>query len=435
MYRQSRGDLMAAPSYQKLIEDLGYKTLPERAENLYTSWIQTDMLWHMSKDDLVWICKVLELNEIIQNTLIKAYKTIQQNEKLLSILSFLQYLIIIGAHPSDWLIKEAPHITHEDISESVFQLLTILSLIPVAKEDHIRRHISEEHMMFNLNHLKGYINPYYLKHQAVGIDNFGWTTYLASLGLIHLSSLHFMHHVYTDRFLFFRNHKTKEVIALAEKGISVREDGQFNGVNEYYNQKFITTFDEDDVSYKGYRMNPMGSISSRLVELQKNEYELILKSGDYVIDFHIPTKSDYTIDGFRQSLNQAKDFFKSHYPEYTYPAFWCVSWLYSPQITALIDKPSSNIIHIAKQGYRLPATPDAKSLYSFVFGTSEPDLSKIEAKTSLERSVIHHITSGYTINAGCFIYFFDDLNCFGETPYLKQLDIDIHQQLINKKRG
>lgn len=435
MYRQSRGDEMATPTYNQLIQRLGYKTLSDRVEKLYHSWLKTECLWRMSKDDLLWIFKTLELDEVTQNELSKAYDMIKQDENMSMIFSFLQYIIIIAAHPSDWLIKEAPHIQHQEVSESVFQLMTILSLIPVAKEDHHQRHIAEEHMMFNLNHLKGYIRNYYQKNHQVGIENFGWTTYLASLGLIHLSSLHFMHHIYTDRFIFFRNNTTQEVIALAEKDVSVRVDGQFNGINGYDAQALITTFDEDDLTYRGYKVNPMGSITDEMIVLDKSVYTMILKPGDFVIDFHIPTRSDYTIDGFRHSLNLAKDFFNTHYADYTYPAFWCVSWLYSPQITMIIDKPQSNITQIAKQGYRLPATPDVKSLYSFVFNTSEPDLENINPKTSLERNIIDYIHSGSTINAGCFIYFFNDLNQFGNSPYLNHSDVEKHHLKIQKKRG
>ncbi len=427
--------MMATPVYKTLIEDLGYENLPERTEHVYHDWVKSARIWYMSKDDLLWIIKILELDEHTQDVLLFTYETIVIEERLSLLLSFLQYVIIIGAHPSDWLIKEAPQIRHHNIKPSVFQLMTILSLIPVAKEDHERRNIPEEHMMFNLNHLKGYIKNYHQKNNEVGIENFGWTTYLASLGLIHLSSLHFMHHVYTDRFIFLKNHTTHEVIALAQKDISVRKDGQFNGVNGYIDQQFVTTYDEDASSYSGYRVNPMGSITSEYQEFDKNQYDIVLKPGDYVIDFHIPTGSDYTIEGFKYSLQLAKDFFQSHYADYSYAAFWCVSWLYSPQINMLIRKPNSHIVQIAQQGYRLPATPDARSIYSFVFGTSEPDFTRIVPKTTLQNQIIQHVTSGYTINAGCFIYFMDDLNHFGNLHYVNHVDIETHDVRIQKKRG
>jgi len=430
MYRQLRGKKMLAPTYQSLLSDLGYQTLPERVEKLYQSWLKTDRTWQMTDEEFIWIISTLQLDADTHQVLFEARSIILNDEKLVAVFSFLQYVFLIGAHPSNWLIQKAPQIIHPQVKVSVFQLMAVLSLTPIAKTDYESRNIDEEHMMFNLNHLKGYIRNYQEKNNDVGIENFGWATYLASLGLIHISSLHFMHHIYSDRFIFFRNYLSGEVVALAENNMSVRCDGQFDGINSFTKKSFTTSYIEDPLFYQGYRVNPMGSVSNELMNLSRSDYKLILKPGDYVIDFHIPTKSDYSIQGFKQSISLAKDFFQSHYPEYPYSAFWCVSWLYSPQITELIGNPKSHIIEIAKEGYRLPATPDAKSIYSFVFGNEKPQFETIVPKTSLEKSIINYVNEGFSINAGSWLYFLDDLDKFGQQVYIQREDELNHRQMI-----
>lgn len=425
---------MAAPSYSFMCQSLGYENLSNRVASLYDAWLKTDGIWQMEKDELIEIMRILDLDDIIKTVLMDAWDIFHADPLLSHLLSWMQYVLLIGAHPSDWLIPKAPIIHHDQVSSSVFQLMTILSLIPPARRDHQRRGIDEKHALFNLNHLKGYIKNYMIKHHEVGIENFGWTTYLASLGLIHLSALHFMHHVYHDRFYVFRHIKTDQQIVLASDHIRIRRDGQFDGVNSVNDEWFESCYHEDDHAYHGYRVNPMGSFTNEYLSLPKLEYKMVLKPGDAVIDFHIPTKGDYSIEGLKETFFMAKSFFQTHYPEYGYRFFWCTSWLYSPQITAILGE-HSRIVDVANQGYRLPATPGAQSLYAFVFGTDHPHFETFEPKTSLQRRVIDYVSSGHTINAGCWIYAIDDLHRFGHRPYLSNGDFSLHHDIITRSQS
>ncbi len=412
---------MAILNYQEMMKALGYIKPTQKHQLIYNEWEKEPIIWYFPKEDLDFIIHVLSLDEEEIEAVTQAYHVILDDASLYEMMSFIQAITIVKAHPSDWLANQAPKITHPILSTSVIQLMAILSLIPLAKKDYKERSIRDEHMMFNLNHLKGYIKNYRTKHQQVGIELYGWTTYLASLGLIHLGYLHFMHHQYNDPFIFYRHKLTSSVIAIAKEGLSVRNDGQFDGVNKVYDLRNITTLNIENNEIKAYPVHPKGFIQVDLMSIRLEDYECILKPGDVVIDFHIPTRSDYTIYGIKHSFEEAISFFQNHYKDFDYQAFWCTSWLYSPQIESLIAKDDSNILQVARQGYRLPATPGAESLYTFVFQTEHPDFKTIQPKTSLQSSVIDYIRSGYTINAGCYLYFIDDIDRFGQMPYQKDI--------------
>jgi len=410
---------MSASHYEQFIQALGYDKLSHRVEELFYAWQKTKMNYVMSNDDTCWIKTHLLLDEKLSHAFDEALLIIQSDVDLQKQLSFLQYVYMIGGHPSEWLITQAPHIKHDLMHTLTFQLMTVLSLIPLARQSFDYRKIEESHMLFNVRHLKGYIKLKDEEKGIYGIDNYGWTLYLASFGLIHLSTLHFMHHIYQDPFFFYRHQQTHEVIAVAKSGIHVRKDGQFNGVNGIDDSWFKTTFSESIQFVKGYLAHPTGVITNQLIELDLSVYTCILKPGDMVIDFHIPSKSDYQIEAFNSSLCQAIDFFKTHFSEYDYKAFWCVSWLYSPQLSQLIENPESRLLSVANQGYRLPATPGIESINTFVFGSDHPDYQTFSHKTSLQKAVMAYVKENRSINAGCWIYFIDDLNVFGQTPYIK----------------
>jgi hypothetical protein len=421
---------MAASHYEEFIQSLGYDKLSKRVEELFYAWDVTEKQYVMTKDDLDWIKKNLEFDGKLNDAFDQAMDIISHDHDLQEKLSFLQYVYMIGGHPSEWLITKAPEIHHDLMHTFTFQLIVVLSLIPLARNSFEERNIDEEHMLFNVRHLKGYIKLKDESKGIYGINLYGWALYLSSFGLIHLSTLHFMHHVYQDPFVFYREKTTRKVIAFAKANLNVRKDGQFNGVNGIDDLWFKTTFIETDHSVSGYVVNPMGLITNQMIDIDLSQYTCILKPGDMVIDFHIPSKSDYQVEAFKSSLLQAIDFFKQYFKEYDYKAFWCVSWLYSPQLPKLIKNPESRLLSISNQGYILPATPGIESLNTFVFGSDRPDYKTVTPKTSLQKSVIEYVNEKRSINAGCWIYMIDDVEQFGQTPYIEQNDRMIYDHIM-----
>ncbi|TVP85094.1 MAG: hypothetical protein EA375_05295 [Acholeplasmataceae bacterium] len=360
----------------------------------------------------------LELDARHRRVLLDARDAILRQPTIHALIKFLRHVIIGVAHPSHWLVKGAPLLKQGDVESSAFALMALLALVPASLETHRAKGIDPVHADFNLGHLKGYIKQHHDKHGTVGVENFGWCTYLASLGLIKLGCLQFMHHVFTDRFRLYRHRQNQALCAIAEAGVTVRTDGQFDGINGVSQPAFTTTLTCDERRCKGHRVNPCGSIEKETTTLDLKHWQLVIRKDDPVIDFHIPSKSAYGVDDIKQAFNLAKTFFNTHYPEYDYQAFWCVSWLYSPQLPWFIRKPTSNILNIARQGYVLPATPGQESLFTFVFQHASPDLDKHEPRSSLERDVIAFVKQGGRINAGLYLYGLQDIDRFGTRPYV-----------------
>ena len=412
--------------YEDFVSYLGYDQLDDRVYLLYQTFLKqydkkTAFISQSELDDV--LCR-LDLDMIYQKEIKDSYNTIAHHADLNKAIAFLKYILVVGAHPSHWYVKKAPEPKASCISVSAFQCMTLLALIPHSIKSYQEKKIDESHILFNLGHLKGYIQSFYKKHQRLGIDNFGWCTYLASLGLIALKSLNFMHHIFSDPYRIYQNTDDQHIIILVEPNINVRKDGQLDGVNGVYNQDFLTTLEETDNEIKGYRVHPFGYIENKQVSLKKSQWKLIVKKGDPVIDFHIPTKKGYSISDIKDSFLEAKTFFQTHYKEYDYRAFWCVSWLYSPQLDHLIKKPESHIIDVARQGYICPATPGEKSLFTFVFQTETPDFQTITPKTSLEKNVIDYVNQNGKINTGMYIYLLEDVSVFGSRPYITKNDTD-----------
>lgn len=368
------------------------------------------------EEDLKLGLSYLILDDAIKEDLISFYQEHKENQKLLSAAVVIRWLTVEYAHPSEWLVSKEPKIESLDHQGS-FHVLTLVLIAGYQIRYMQSRGLDDTHIVFNMGHLSNYIKEYYKEHKKLGTALYTWCLYLASIGLIHIHSLHFMHHIYSDRNIVFQHQKTGDIVMLALAGIDVRKDGQFNHVNGIDNHWFTTTYKETDDDYIGYFVNPYGAITNQLLTLQKEEYTILLQPGDSTIDYHIPTGPGYNLEDVKQSFEEAFLFFSTMYPEHQYKAFWCVSWLSSPQIPLFLSNKKGNIYQINQQSYSFPASNDQSSILEFVFHDKNIDLTTIMPKTSLERDIVSYNNLGHKINCGIFLYFIDDLDRFGTTPY------------------
>jgi len=402
-------------NYEALIRRLHIQNPQPKVKEIFDAHRNELLACHILQFDLCELFNHLHLHQEIKMQLMNKMNQMDSLSEDAIALSFLVMITVQYAHPSERLLPEMPFENEKEQG-----LLLVLSLVLVASFQWMRFLKSahgKDHAFFNFNHLKNYINRYYEEHHLVGTNHFNWCINLAAIGLIHIHTLHFMHHVFTEQCIVFQNktNQTKTILALG--GLKVRKDGQHNGINELTEEGFITSFLETDDFYQGCRVNPYGAITDKQISLSKKNYEVYLKPGDAVIDFHIPTGKGYDLINVRKSFEDALSFFRSVYQEHDYKAFWCDSWLSSPQIPLFLSNRSGNIFQINEQSYSFPSIHDQRSILKFVFHDENIDLHAINPKTSLERDIVDFNKKNQRINCGIFLLFVDDLHLFGSTPY------------------
>ncbi|MDO4154639.1 MAG: acyltransferase domain-containing protein [Clostridia bacterium] len=83
-----------------------------------------------------------------------------------------------------------------------------------------------------------------------------------------------------------------------------------------------------------------------------------IKSGEAVLNIHIPAGGRLALDDCRASLAAARDFFENYYPQYDYKGFVCDSWLLDCH-NADFMRPESNIVRF-------------RALFDAVYQTAAP---------------------------------------------------------------
>jgi hypothetical protein len=288
----------------------------------------------------------------------------------------------------------------------------------------IARAVNERHAIAWLNHAVA-------TRGHVGISDWipGWMRTIGSGELYRLGRLEFVLRAWDYPFRVYANSQTHEVIVLAEAEQRFTSDGYLVGTTTW-----TSTLTESDDAVIGIPISPGGHALPQSVRLPRSAWRMVLSQGDPVLDMHIPGEGALTLDILREALRQAEAFFDQYYPERPFVAYACDSWLFSPQIKAMLP-PESNILRWQHEGYLFPADDDEGSFLLFTFGSTTIDLATAPQDTRLRRSIIAHLAEGGELRSGRYLLLRSDLGRFGTQPYRQMSEQAIARVHYGPRRG
>jgi len=292
--------------------------------------------------------------------------------------------------------------------------LLILDCIRLVRQKHAQRGVpSDISQAVNQRHAIAWLHDAIAKRGHVGIPEWipGWCRTLGSGELYRLGRLEFVLEAWEYPFRVYTNIHTHEVIVLAEAGQQFSDEGYLIG-----SATWTTTLIEADNAVLGVPISPHGYALQRQVRLPDAEWRVALKHGDPVLDIHVPAEGALTVEALRDALRQAETFFDQYYPQRPFVAYLCDSWLFSPQLEALLP-PSSNILRWQREGYLLPSEDGSESFLTFTFGSKTIDLATVPQDTRLQRAVVAHLAGNRQLCCGSFVLLRSDLDQFGSQPY------------------
>jgi hypothetical protein len=196
--------------------------------------------------------------------------------------------------------------------------------------------------------------------------------------------------------------RTDEVVALAEAGEPFSDEGVGVGTHTW-----VSTLVETEDAITGTPIHPRGIALRQVARLPRDEWRLVLKPGDPILDLHVPDAEPLTIDALRDAHTQATTFFDQYYPEHHFIAYLCDSWLFSPLLEEMLG-PDSNIVRWQHEGYLLPDDSEGEDLV---------ELAVAPRDTRLRRALIAHLEQGKLLYSGRYLFLRQDLERFGSQPY------------------
>jgi hypothetical protein len=301
-----------------------------------------------------------------------------------------------------------------DTAADVLHTLLILDSMRLVRQKHQQRGVpSDISWAIQQPHIATWLKHQIDQRGQVGIQAWVpiWFRMIGSGNLHRLGRLEFLIQACEDPFRVYSNIHTQETIILAEAGQQFTDDGYLVGPVTW-----TTTLSESDDAVIGIPISPHGYALRQNVRLPRQEWQMVLGPGDTVLDMHVPAEGELSLAALRQALCQAEMFFDQYYPERAFVAYVCDSWLFSPQLEAMLP-PESNILRWQHEGYLLPSEDGSESFLRFTFGSKTIDLATAPQDTRLRRAVIAHLASNGLLRCGKYMLLRRDLPHFGTQPY------------------
>lgn len=121
--------------------------------------------------------------------------------------------------------------------------------------------------------------------------------------------------------------------------------------------------------------------------------------GEKVIYIHIPQGEKLIYDDCIKSINDAKIFFKTYFPEYKFKYFFCESWLLY-EGNAQFMKKDSNILKFSSLFDIAYSVNEQSQAIERIFGEKRKNADRYPEKTSLQKAAKEYIKNSNKLGIG-----------------------------------
>ncbi len=233
----------------------------------------------------------------------------------------------------------------------------------------------------------------------MGYDRLWWSQRNMKGNLFSMGRLDYeLGKTFTGQAVVFQ-HESGELCVLAN-GMKLHRDGHALGAIHFTDEEgsWEACIEETEEGYRGYPYRTDSLVDHEAVFLPKAQWKKILSPGDPVVALHIPMGGNLKPEFVDASLEEAKTFLNTYFPDVEYKAFTCGSWLMDPQLQELAGQ-KSNIAHFNRRFFTMTTPSAGRGVFSFVFLKMNNDfeLADLPENTRLERALKNHYLAGKAV--------------------------------------
>lgn len=147
-------------------------------------------------------------------------------------------------------------------------------------------------------------------------------------------------------------------------------------------------------NHLGMKLFRLGSLQFCIDKAHCDLPEVNTVKGDNVLSVHITANADISYKECQKSVELAREFFKTYFPQFDYKCFTCHSWLLDETLKNFLNE-NSNILQFQKM-YKIVESEKSNEIirYLFKWNTTEENLRSAVAVSSFAEKVKRHILSG-----------------------------------------
>lgn len=404
--------------YETILEHMGMRKLPEGFEEAFSLYRPDGVKELMPRAEYEKLLAPYDLSAEHREYLDNALAAIESDEIALLFARFFSWDMCSMRNKYD--IDHYTELLPSCLGpyNEAYAFLVLLSCVPRAREEMVRRGIPEEYYSDIPHRMLRDQMSRYEKTGRIDVLDMPWKMNFYTLTIFLLDRFLFIPYEHTEGFSLYRSTKTGKVIGLNDAGNRYDCEGQLlswageepeepdpeekkipDSGHIYArrpagrDEPFVTIREEDEKTIRGNYMNPTGFTQKDLITIDKSEYREVLKKGDYLIALHIPGGEGYTPERMQNSMKLALDFFAKYYPELDMKGFWSSSWLYDKRLEMIIGK-NRNITNVQDLMWRYSDGEDGEMLYIHLYRNLDTTLTDYPCTTTLQKGAREFLQKG-----------------------------------------
>ena len=369
----------------------------------------------LTRASIMGICCYGRLGAEAASLLCETAETIRESPALLRLAWHCARLVYEHLDYGADGMRQWPDLDHVLPERSgLFYLLIALDMIPRTRERHRELGVPEEITRANCTNLCVHAERHKFAMGRWGTQQrlLYWLRNHTTGELFRLGRFQYMIKPFRGQLCAYRHRGTGAIVALANNGVTYSQEGwMLRGEHAW-----AASFHEDDECVTGNPVSPLGHAVPEQARLDKREWQLALRTGDPVIEMHIPAGGGMTPERCIESMRMATEFFPRYFPERSFKGFCCTSWVFNPRFSTILA-PDANIRLFEQEVYLHPVPSGRRDGLYFIFGTDDVDPATAARDTSIRRIMLEEIEAGRPLMTGGMFVLTEDLEHFGERFY------------------
>ncbi len=307
--------------------------------------------------------------------------------------------------------------------KGIFYLLVGMELAPFLRDLHARMGVDEAVTRNNLTQIRD-VNWVYRKSNedrlGTSIGLLSWMKYQTNGELFRIGRMQYFIAPSLGYIEAYRNRETGEVIALAEDGMKMTDDGFLCFKGEEATAAWTTRHatDYQAGTTTGYVVSPgKGVVLKQTATLDLNVWQHVLGRGSLMLSMHIPAGGQMALKKCIESARDAFVFFQKHFPHRPVVGIDCLSWIFGPQLEDMLDA-DSNLVELMAAGYLYPIHWERNDNgLGFIFYRNDGDLENYPRDTAIQNTVLDWVLADKPWRVGGWFVLKDDVEQMGSRFY------------------
>jgi hypothetical protein len=278
----------------------------------------------------------------------------------------------------------------------MFPALVLLSGLPQLRRKYAKLGLPESVLRATLSDIEIWLEHHQATDGQPGLATLPWLMNHFKAKLFRLGRLQYMVKKFDGNVILLKERTSGRPTLLSLADIRYRQDGQCNGSNHTYEDPkkvWVSRFKQSSGYFEGHLISEAGAAQRKLKRLLRPAWQVALRTGDPVLDIHIPAGEAMGLAACRASLAEADAFFRRYFPEQKLKGKVCWSWLLDPTFQKMLPA-RSNIRAFQSLFHIYPVPCSDGEIFHRVFAPAAFDPAKLPRDNSLRRALLEFLDRG-----------------------------------------